>query len=83
MTTQDPVLDEVVDKLRRMQFNNHPESRSLGVGKPELLEDEEEAKDWRRDADCVCQRPLKLVMCGVCGETFPARLKRDCAVHPR
>ena len=31
---------------------------------------------------CLCLRPLKLVMCQLCGETFPARKQLACSVHP-
>jgi len=33
--------------------------------------------------DCVCFRPLKLVMCEVCGETFRGRVSLACHLHPR
>ena len=33
--------------------------------------------------NCPCTRPLRLVMCGECGQTFPARIKVDCDIHPR
>eukprot|EP00092_Neocalanus_flemingeri_P039929 GFUD01043497.1.p1 GENE.GFUD01043497.1~~GFUD01043497.1.p1 ORF type:complete len:242 (-),score=60.86 GFUD01043497.1:270-995(-) len=32
---------------------------------------------------CICFRPLKLVMCEVCGETFRARVSLVCSMHPR
>jgi len=32
---------------------------------------------------CICLRPLKLVMCEVCGETFCARVALVCSIHPR
>eukprot|EP00092_Neocalanus_flemingeri_P016963 GFUD01018348.1.p1 GENE.GFUD01018348.1~~GFUD01018348.1.p1 ORF type:complete len:284 (-),score=73.54 GFUD01018348.1:284-1135(-) len=32
---------------------------------------------------CICFRPLKLVMCEVCGETFRARVSLVCIMHPR
>jgi len=32
---------------------------------------------------CICFRPLKLVMCEVCGETFCARVALVCSIHPR
>ena len=32
---------------------------------------------------CICFRPLKLVMCEVCGETFCARVASVCSFHPR
>ena len=33
-------------------------------------------------AACVCLRPLKLVLCQLCGETFPARKRQLCTSHP-
>eukprot|EP00092_Neocalanus_flemingeri_P024805 GFUD01026895.1.p1 GENE.GFUD01026895.1~~GFUD01026895.1.p1 ORF type:complete len:168 (-),score=42.18 GFUD01026895.1:252-755(-) len=33
--------------------------------------------------DCICFRPLQLVLCQLCGETFPARVRRVCTLHPR
>jgi hypothetical protein len=33
-------------------------------------------------ADCLCLRPLKLVMCQRCGETFPGRARQPCPAHP-
>ena len=77
-------MDDVVAKLKRIKFDSLENSRSQVVTKPGELEDEEEAKkDWRQETACVCQRPLQLVLCGLCGETFPARLRRSCVVHPR
>jgi len=35
-----------------------------------------------REVDCVCDRPLKLVMCRLCGETFRGRLRLVCPRHP-
>jgi len=32
---------------------------------------------------CICFRPLKLVMCEVCAETFCARVALVCIIHPR
>jgi len=32
---------------------------------------------------CICFRPLKLVMCEACGETFRARVSLVCSLHPR
>jgi len=32
---------------------------------------------------CICFRPLQLVMCQLCGETFRGRVSRVCSLHPR
>jgi len=32
---------------------------------------------------CICLRPLKLVMCEICGETFRARVSLVCTLHPK
>eukprot|EP00092_Neocalanus_flemingeri_P036609 GFUD01039862.1.p1 GENE.GFUD01039862.1~~GFUD01039862.1.p1 ORF type:complete len:274 (+),score=83.77 GFUD01039862.1:118-939(+) len=34
------------------------------------------------DRNCICFRPLQLVMCQLCGETFSARVRRVCSLHP-
>ena len=33
--------------------------------------------------DCVCVRPMRLIMCGLCGVTFPGRLRILCSTHPK
>jgi len=35
------------------------------------------------DKNCICLRPLKRVMCCVCGYYMEGRLRRLCDVHPR
>jgi hypothetical protein len=73
------VLEEVVAKLRSLgnpaKPKAAPEPAELAVG-------------------CICLRPLRcagwqyipsldrLIMCAVCGETFPGRLVAECAPHP-
>ena len=70
----DPVLEEVVAKLKY-----------LGPGRVSVVRDTSAtpAVLERPVAGCVCGRPLRLVMCALCGETFPARLRVECAIHPR
>merc|ERR1712096_76327 len=69
----DPVLDAVVAKLKTGLYlsaqdreGNNVASATAGLGSP----------------SCVCSRSLKLIMCGECGMTFPARLKLSCRFHP-
>ena len=69
----DPVLDAVVAKLKTGLYlsvqdkeGNNVPIATAGLGSP----------------SCVCSRPLKLIMCGECGMTFPARLKMPCPFHP-
>ena len=70
----DPVLEEVVAKLKY-----------LGPGRVSAVRDSSvtPSVSKRPVAGCVCGRPLRLVMCALCGETFPARLRVECALHPR
>ena len=32
---------------------------------------------------CICLRPLKLILCPVCGYTTTGRLRKTCQVHPK
>ena len=34
-------------------------------------------------AECICERPMKLVMCILCGFTKPGRVSFQCQFHPR
>jgi len=88
----DPVLDEIVAKLKSgLQLRAQPSSSKgkVGVGaavdrEPGDMKDLARVCGVRRPADeCLCHRALKLVMCEVCGETFRGRVSRECPTHPR
>ena len=34
------------------------------------------------ESSCLCFRPMKLILCGSCGKTFPGRLRVHCPAHP-
>ena len=70
----DPVLEEVVAKLKYLGPGCVSAVRDTSVT-PAVLK--------TPVAGCICGRPLRLVMCALCGETFPARLRVECAIHPR
>jgi len=90
--TNDPVLDEIVAKLKsglqlgnagsnttgRSRHNEMPGQKSNQAG----LTNKTPSPSPHVE-DCVCLRPLKLVMCEVCGETFCGRVSLECRVHPR
>ena len=70
----DPVLEAVVARLKSGQFSSNANcgSREQGEGYPRP----------GQSSPCVCERPLKLLLCGECGMTFPGRLKISCSFHP-
>jgi len=35
------------------------------------------------DEDCMCSRPVKLVMCSLCGHTTTGRVRAQCSRHPK
>jgi len=93
----DPVLDEIVAKLKSglhlgsqysckafvrdneiQKKDNPPLSGMSSTAHPSAHPPPVEI-----NAQCVCHRPLKLVMCEVCGETFRGRVSYGCRVHPR
>merc|ERR1719431_681728 len=90
----DPVLDEIVAKLKSgLQLGN---PNHLAGGNNTMEGDNEMSRKNSRVGltyktsspspdvgGCVCLRPLKLVMCEVCGETFCGRVSLKCRVHPR
>ena len=73
-STQDPVLDEVVSKLQRMEFDLKEIAGPQATVKPGGFKVEMKGLFRGQEGGCVCQRPLQLVMCGLCGETFPGQL---------
>ena len=79
------MLDEVVAKLQRMELDLKKVTAPQASVKPGgfTVKEEMERTARIREGGCVCQRPLQLVMCGLCGETFPGRLRRVCGLHPR
>ena len=34
------------------------------------------------NSKCICNRPMQLVMCQLCGMTFRGRVKKSCPTHP-
>ena len=99
----DPVLDEIVAKLKsglQLGSNKSPSQaptpynkaaqqktvanvHSLVVKQDVLAIKIPPASIPSVVGGCICFRPLKLVMCEVCGETFRARVSLVCGLHPR
>jgi len=93
--THDPVLDEIVAKLKSgLQLGNPYSNMTDRMARD--IEIEMPCQNNNRAGltnktfapspevqGCVCLRPLKLVMCEVCGETFCGRVSLECRVHPR
>jgi len=90
--TNDPVLDEIVAKLKSgLRLGNAGSNitgRSRHVEMPSQKKNQASLTNKTPSPSpqvegCVCLRPLKLVMCEVCGETFCGRVSLECRVHPR
>ena len=70
--SHDPSLDNIVAKLKT--------GLSLGAFKPSEKEKDVSAPD----GGCsLCDRPIKLVLCKLCGNTTTGRIAAPCPAHPR
>ena len=67
----DPVLDRIVARLKAGMSLSEPGSSLGEVGGPGL------------PGVCLCERSTKLVLCQLCGATFPGRTALRCPSHPR
>ena len=85
----DPVLDEIVSKLKSQCYvskdntskpyqKSEVKIKNFGVGNTGDNFNPSKVKRHPSSDDCICSRPLKLVMCELCGETFRGRVKRVC-----
>ena len=75
----DPVLDNIVSKLK-MQYENSV-TGSQHSGDPG---DVSEVTNTSVEAGgCECTRPLRLVLCSLCGHTEAGRVSVMCGRHPR
>ena len=75
----DPVLDNIVSKLK-MQYENSV-TGSQHSGDPG---DVSEVTNTGVEAGgCECTRPLRLVLCSLCGHTEAGRVSVMCGRHPR
>ena len=53
------------------------------VAKLPMLGGESSSKCKEIVKECVCVRPMRLIMCSLCGETVTGRLRISCPTHPR
>ena len=90
----DPVLDEIVSKLKRRCYISKDNTskfyeksdvmiKNFGAGDTGVNLNPSKVGRQPSLDDCTCSRPLKLVMCELCGETFRGRVKRVCNRHPK
>jgi len=78
----DPVLDNIVTKLK-MQYENSV-TGSQHSGEPGDVSVSEATKFRGPEAGgCSCTRPLRLVLCSLCGHTEAGRVSVMCGPHPR
>ena len=91
--THDPVLDDIVAKLKsRLQLGNCLKNKAGGMAREKEIPSNNNNQAGLTSktnspslsvVGCVCLRPLKLVFCEVCRETFCGRVRLECRVHPR
>ena len=95
----DPALEQIVARLKSgMELGNtstnipsfsmktenqHVPSKFLQVPSTSATSTCSYSSNTSLGTSCICLRPLKLVLCQVCDEMFPARVSRVCSVHPR
>ena len=91
--SDDPVLDEIVAKLKsglQLGDSTFTTDRMAARNSERPWQNDQAGQTYKPlpppspdMKNCVCFRPLKLVMCEVCGETFVGRVSLECRVHPR
>jgi len=77
----DPVLDNIVTKLK-MQYENSV-TGSQHSGEPGGEVSEATNTGGPEAGGCSCTRPLRLVLCSLCGHTEAGRVSVMCGTHPR
>ena len=70
----DPVVSNVVAKLKAQYKNKDPPS----AGDPGDV-----SEAGVEVGDCACARPVRLVLCSLCGHTEAGRVSVKCGLHPR
>jgi hypothetical protein len=63
--------------------NNNVEAQNAAENSIVHTEDVELPKRDCPEKMCICLRPLKLILCPVCGYTTTGRLRKTCQVHPK
>ena len=84
LTRKPSTPDLSVDGSRRLSScysDSDPVLEEI-VAKLQMLGDSH-SKSKEIVKDCVCVRPMRLIMCSLCGETFPGRLRTCCPTHPK
>ena len=73
----DPVLDNIVSKLK-MQYENSVTGSQHSGDQGDVSE-----VTSVEAGGCECTRPLRLVLCSLCGHTEAGRVSVMCGRHPR
>jgi len=76
-------VDEVVAKLKREAMKlNQTSGRSNDVLSVEKSHPGNVNSNYKVECyPCVCDGPLKLILCRDCGITFPGRIRKSCLMH--
>ena len=76
----DPVLDNIVTKLK-MQYENSMTGSQHSGDQGDVSEVTN--TNVEVSGGCQCTRPLRLVLCSLCGHTQAGRVSVRCSLHPR
>ena len=76
----DPVVSNVVAKLKA-QYKK--DQNSVSYPPPSAGDPGDVSEAGVEVGDCACARPVRLVLCSLCGHTEAGRLSVKCDLHPR
>ena len=80
----DPVLNNIVAKLKAGFDGGSFSGGSVHSGDGDSSNNHlMRLRKPKEDPGCVCERPLRLIMCGKCGATTTGRISIQCSIHPR
>ena len=80
----DPVLNNIVAKLKAGFDGGSFSGDSVHSGEGDSSNNHlMRLRNAIKDSGCVCERPLRLIMCGKCGATTTGRISIQCSIHPR
>ena len=76
----DPVVSNVVAKLKA-QYKK--DQNSVSYPPPSAGDPGDVSEAGVEVGDCACARPVRLVLCSLCGHTEAGRVSVKCGLHPR
>merc|ERR1712029_592177 len=87
-SNDDGLLDNIVARLKAEYENSCSGSVVSKEGSVKVVErsSKPSINSFKAETnleECICERPMKLVMCILCGFTKPGRVSFQCQFHPR